>query len=100
MHIGIEWFTTGNPQFNVSIASAPDREPFIVIKGCRIFSGKDGDFVSWPATKNDKTGKWWNHVYASPAFATKVLEEAQSTQPKQAPAKSRRSVDDPDSVPF
>ena len=99
MHIAIEWFTTGAPQFNVSIASSPDREPFIVIKGCRIVSGKDGDFVSWPATKNERSGKWWNHVYASPSFAAKVLEEAATAQPKQAPAKSRRAADD-DSVPF
>ena len=99
MHISIEWFDGKYPSFNVSLSSDPKREPFIVIKGCRIVSGKDGDFVSWPATKTVRAGKWWSHVYASPAFAAKVLEEAQSTQPKQAPAKSRRAADD-DSVPF
>ena len=35
-----------------ALATAEGREPFIVVKGCRIVDGKNGAFVSWPATKN------------------------------------------------
>jgi DNA-binding cell septation regulator SpoVG len=94
MHISIEWFKGKYPQFNVSLASAEGREPFLVIKGCRIVDGSKGSFVSWPATKNEKTGKYWNHVYASDAFAAKVLEEAALSKP----GKSRRDADS--AVPF
>jgi DNA-binding cell septation regulator SpoVG len=76
MHIGIEWFEGKYPQFNVSLAGSPDRDPFLTIKGCRIVDGSKGQFVSWPATKNEKTGKYWSHVWGSDAFAEKVLAEA------------------------
>ena len=89
MHISIENFEKG---FNVSLHTTPEKEPFLVIKGCRIANGKNGEFVSWPATKNGD--KWWNHVYASEAFAGKVLETYKDSQPKKS-----KSVDE-DSIPF
>jgi len=98
MHIGIEWFGGKYPQFNVGLASAEGREPFVTIKGCRIVSGSKGEFVSWPATKNESTGKYWNHVYASEAFAAAVLERAKESMPKETP--KRASVDTDDLPPF
>ena len=76
MHITIEHIEGKYPSFNVAVSSVEGKEPFIVIKGCRIANGTKGPFVSWPATKNEKTGKWWNHVYASEAFAQVVYQEA------------------------
>ncbi len=83
-------------QFNVALSSKEGAEPFLEIKGCRIASGQNGEFVSWPATKKDD-GTWWRHVYGSEAFGQAVLTEAK----KAAPAKPRnqRQQDD-DSVPF
>lgn len=78
MKIIATWF--GN-QFNVELASAEGKEPFISIKGCRIMDGTKGEFVSWPATKNERTGKWWNHVYASEGFNSAVLDIARATMP-------------------
>lgn len=100
MHIAIEWFAGKYPQFNVSLASTEGREPFLVVKGCRIVDGAKGRFVSWPATKNEKTGKYWSHVYASDAFASAVLAEAEKTQPREdAPKRKAAPVDD-DEIPF
>lgn len=97
MKISIEHFSGKYPQFNVSLATAEGKEPFIVIKGCRIVSGSKGDFVSWPSRKQDD-GKYWNHVYASEGFAAAVLQEAQKSAPKATARASSR--DDMSDVPF
>lgn len=99
MKINIEWFDGARPQFNVALSSAEGREPFVVIKGCRIVDGSKGEFVSWPATKNETTQKYWNHVYASEQFAAAVLEEARKTKPGKA-APRRDSGDDMRDIPF
>lgn len=70
--------------FNVDIASAAGKEAFLSIKGCRIVDGQKGPFVSYPAKKNEQTGKWWNHVWASEQFNAVVLSKALESQPKQA----------------
>jgi DNA-binding cell septation regulator SpoVG len=97
MNIDIEWH---NDQFNVNLASKPGAEAFLSIKGCRIVNGAKGDFISYPARKNEQTGKYWNHVWASDAFNRAVLEKAQASAPK-APAKSRQAEEfDDSSIPF
>lgn len=78
MHINIVWH---KDQFNVELCGAQGREPFLSIKGCRIVNGSKGAFVSWPSRKMDN-GKYWNHCYASEAFAQAVLEAAQATAPQ------------------
>lgn len=95
MKIGIEWFQGERPQFNVALSSAEGREPFLVIKGCRLVSGQEGEFVSWPATKNQNTGKYWNHVFASKGFAQAVLDEAHK-----ANAPKKRSDPEDELIPF
>lgn len=92
MHISIENFEGKFPSFNVALHSTPEKEPFLVIKGCRIANGKNGEFVSWPATKNGD--KWWNHVYASEGFAAKVMQTYEDSKPK----KATKSADD--DIPF
>lgn len=96
MHITIEWFTSGKyPSLNVNLASAEGRDAFLSIKGCRIVDGSKGQFISWPATKNETTGKYWNHVWASEPFAVKVLEQALASQPKAAPKPTQRPAQAP-----
>ena len=100
MKISIEWFAGKYPQFNVSLASAEGREAFLVVKGCRIVDGREGRFISWPATKNEKTGKYWNHVWSGEAFAAAVLAEAEKTQPRSdAPSRGKPAKDDFDEGP-
>lgn len=104
MKITVTWF---NDNFNVDLASAPGKEPFLSIKGCRLVNGRNGEFVSWPAKKNEQTGKYWNHVYASEAFGVAVLDEAKKSQPQKDArtlGERKRSVpslaDMNDDVPF
>ena len=100
MEISIKWFDGKYPSFNVGIASKEGKEPFLEIKSCRIVQGKDGEFVSTPSTKNESTGKYWNHAYFSKDFAAVVLEKANESMPKQeqkpqgAPVKSDNFDDD------
>jgi DNA-binding cell septation regulator SpoVG len=86
MEISVKWFAGQYPSFNLILATAPGKDPFLEVKGCRIVDGKNGQFVSWPATKKDD-GKYWNHVYASDLFADVVRSKAQEAMPKAAPAK-------------
>lgn len=79
-------------QFNVALSSG-DKEPFLVIKGCRVKDGDKGRWISFPARKLD-SGKWWNHVYASEGFQAAILAELDKGQPK------RRASRDDEDVPF
>ena len=95
MHIAIEWH---DKQFNVNLSSKEGAEAFLSIKGCRVVSGSDGDFVGWPATKNENTGKWWRHVWGSDKFAAAVLKAAEESRPS-SKAKARDG-DAEDDIPF
>lgn len=95
MKITIESIQGNQDKFNVLLSTAEGKDPFLTIRGCRMADGKKGPFVSWPATKNEKTEKWWNHVFASDAFNAAVLAEViKNAPPKRAPQ------DDNDDIPF
>ena len=98
MHISIKWFDGKYPSFNVSLHAKEGAEEFLTVKGCRIATGANGAFVSWPSTKNQDSGKYWNHVWANEKFAAAVLEKAQASQPKEQepakPTKGKPVVDD------
>ena len=106
MDIRIKWFDGKYPSFNVSLASAPGRDEFLTIKGCRLVNGTDGQFVSYPAQKKDD-GKYWNHVWASEKFNEAVLAAATEDAPEAKPAKpskpapkGRAASEDDGDVPF
>lgn len=103
MEVTVKWFDGKYPSFNVGIASKAGNEPFLEVKGCRIVEGKNGQFVSPPSTKNESSGKYWNHAYFSEDFARVVLEKALDSKPKEQ-AKSRptsNATDDFESdIPF
>lgn len=98
MEVSVKWFDGAYPSFNLILASAAGKEPFIEIKGCKIMDGKNGPFVSYPSRKLD-SGKYWNHVYGSDAFNAVVLSKAQESMPK-APARRQAPEDDGSSIPF
>lgn len=91
MHIAIEHH---RDTFNIALSSSPEKQAFLVIKGCRIKDGSKGRFISFPARKMDD-GKWWNHVWANEAFTVAVLRAHDDSQPTQ----HKRGTDD-DDVPF
>jgi len=91
MHISIEHFDGKYPSFNINLHTDEDSEAFLSIKGCRIQQGKDGDFISYPATKNSASGKWWNHVWGSEKFNSAVMKKAERTTEKPKQAKSAKT---------
>lgn len=95
MHITIE---NHGDQFNVNLSSKEGAEAFLSIKGCRIVQGSKGPFVSYPATKNSNTGKWWNHVWGSEKFNAVVLEKAQASQQRTRAAQAAKDEDE--DIPF
>lgn len=80
MHITVKWF---NDSFNIGLASKEGADEFLSIKGCRIKEYDGKEFVSFPSTKNEKTGKWWNHAWASDKFQAAVIAEARKSMPGQ-----------------
>ena len=96
MHIATVW--KSDKKFNVELSSKEGAEAFLSIRGCRIAQGNDGDFVGFPADKNEQTGKWWNHVWANDKFAATVLELAKASRSGQQQRKAAQK-DDSD-IPF
>lgn len=85
MHITIEWH---DKSFNINLHSSPDKEAFLSVKGCRIVGEGESQFIGFPAKKNEKTDKWWNHVWANDAFQKTVIDLANKAKPKATPAKT------------
>lgn len=111
MKIEIERHENGKyVNYNVNLIGK-DGESFLSIKGVRVVDGQKGPFLSMPSKKLD-SGKYWNHVWASDAFQSVVLNrinELEQTQPKKPShdaAKARQlpkqgsGFDDEDSIPF
>lgn len=95
MEIQIEHISGQYPSFNIGLASKPGSNPFMTIRGCQVKEGQKGRFISFPARKNENTGKWWAHVTASPEFQEAVLKE----HDKGVPAKQSAKQEDSD-VPW
>ena len=102
MHVTVKWFDGKYPSFNVNIASAEGKEEFLSIKGCRIANGANGEFLSMPSTKNEQTGKYWNHAWASEAFANHIMKIANESKPQEAPRQASRQAAAPvsEDIPF
>ncbi len=94
MHLSAEWRMSQYPTFNLNLATKEGKDPFLVIKGCKIVDGQKGEFVSWPAKKTDE-GKWVNHVYASKEFVDAVLKVAKDAKPS-----GKQNEDVSSDVPF
>lgn len=93
MHISIKWF---QDQFNVQLHSREGADEFLSIKGCRIVNGSKGEFISWPATKNPKTDKWWRHVWANEKFEAEVLRLARESRQREPGSDDEPNDDLPD----
>lgn len=96
MHLSIEHH---GDQFNINLASKEGQEAFISIKGCRVVNGSKGQFVSYPATKNQTTGKFWNHVWGSEKFGIAVMQAYHASKPKEPQRQQRQAPDADDDLP-
>jgi DNA-binding cell septation regulator SpoVG len=102
MEINVEWRDGKWPTFNLSLATKEGKDPFIVIKGCGLMKGKNGEFVKFPSKKNEDN-TYFNFIYASKDFGDVVLKKAKESFPeRQADEPTRKnSVIDMDSdIPF
>jgi DNA-binding cell septation regulator SpoVG len=93
MEVSIKWFDGQYPSFNIMLASAAGKEPFLEIKGCKIVDGQKGPFISYPSRKMDN-GKYWNHVYGSDLFNATILSKAQESMPRKNTHRSSIPDDD------
>lgn len=92
MHISIEHSTSGKT-FGIAIAKKEGEKPFMVVKSCRIVSGKDGDFVSGPAAKMDD-GKWLNYLFTDKGFSDYIVGLVGK------PASKKEQPKDEEDLPF
>ena len=84
------------PSFNLILRTGVGKDPFMIVRGCRIVNGQNGAFISYPSRKQDD-GKYWNHVYGSKEFNDIVLSAANAAAPAQAKAAPKgNSVQDMD----
>ena len=89
MHITIEHFEGKYPSFNINLHADEDSEAFLSIKGCSIKDGEKGPFISYPAKKNEQTGKYWRHVWSNDKFSQAVIKKAQASAPKAEKPKAK-----------
>ena len=89
------------PSFDLILRSGPGKDPFLIIRGCRIVNGQKGEFISYPSRKTDE-GKYWNHVWADMNFNAVVLSAAHATEKKvkQEKPKAADPFNDDSDLPF
>lgn len=79
----------------IAIHKKGEDKPFLVVKGCRIANGQNGQFLSGPSTKLDN-GEWFNYLFTTKEFGSYISGLAlEVMQPKQ-----KQSADHSDDVPF
>lgn len=101
MQIEVEHKDGKYPSFNLVLRTGPGKDPFMIVRGCRIVNGANGDFISYPSRKQDD-GKYWNHVYGSKEFndiVMSVANHAAAAKPKAA-AQSKSVVDMSSDIPW
>ena len=98
VEFSVKWF---GDQFNINMVA--DGEDQYSLKGCRIKSGANGEFISVPATKK-QNGDWWRHAWLSDRFGGYILKLAKESMPQDAERSAIR--DEPrqpepdDDIPF
>ena len=94
IEVKIEPSSTGKT-LGIAFHKAGAEKPFAVVKGCRIASGSNGEFVSGPSTKMDD-GKWFSYLFMDKDFGAYVTRMALEASPK--PSKGGAPVDE--DIPF
>lgn len=98
IEIKIEPSATGKT-FGIALHKVGADKPFAVIKGCKMASGSNGEFVSGPSTKMDD-GKWFNYLFMDKDFGAYVTKLALEAMPKQQSRGTVNDVNSEESIPF
>lgn len=88
--------STSGKTCNIAIHKKGEDKPFFVVKGFKMASGQNGQFLSGPATKIDD--KWFNYVFMSKEFGGYITEMASKVM--DAPKSSKDSATTDEDVPF
>lgn len=103
MKTKIDWKEGKYPSFDISLGT-DEGEAFMTIKGCSIKEYQGKKFIGFPAKKNDQTGKWWSHVWASDEFQAAIIAKAEKARPVEkdthTAAKANAFNDMDDDIPF
>ena len=81
------------------VALVKDDKVLLVVKGCKLANGSNGQFVSGPSAKMDN-GEWFRYLYMDKQFGdyvTKLAIEAMPKEPQQSRQAAPPSHED---VPF
>lgn len=92
------------PSFDLILRTGEGKDPFMIVRGCRVVSGANGEFVSYPSRKTEQ-GKYWNHVWAHSEFNEMILKKAKSAPPAAPRQQQPQRQADPlegmdDDIPF
>ena len=74
--------------YDVMLASAEGREPFLTIKDCKLVEGSKGPFVGFPARKDGE--KWWPMMYGNDEFQAAIITAMRSVEPDKRSIAERR----------
>mgnify|MGYP003591551686 CR=1 FL=1 len=81
------------------VALVKDDKVLLVVKGCKLANGSNGQFVSGPSAKMDN-GEWFRYLYMDKQFGdyvTKLAIEAMPKEPQQSKPKAASLESD---IPF
>ena len=81
------------------VALVKDDKVLLVVKGCKLANGSNGQFVSGPSAKMDN-GEWFRYLYMDKQFGdyvTKLAIEAMPNEPQQSKPKAADLESD---IPF
>lgn len=95
VEVKIEPSTSGKT-FGVALTKGD--KVLMVVKGCRLANGSNGQFVSGPSSKMDD-GKWFNYLYMDKQFSDYVTGLAIEAMDKPVP-KSARDEELESDLPF
>lgn len=81
----------------IAIHKKGEDKPFLVVKGCKIANGQNGQFLSGPSAKMD-SGEWINYLFMTKEFGGYISGLALEVMQPKKPESSKRDYSE--DVPF
>ena len=81
------------------VALVKDDKVLLVVKGCKLANGSNGQFVSGPSAKMDN-GEWFRYLYMDKQFGDYVTKLAIEAMPKAPQQSNPKAADLESDIPF
>lgn len=81
------------------VALVKDDKVLMVVKGCKIANGINGQFVAGPSAKMGD-GEWFHYLYMDKDFGNYVTKLAIEAMPKEPQRNAQAAPPDMSDVPF